>query len=232
VYLNVGKTAIAALALSTGTEQWRQTLEGTLSAPVAAKGGLFVGSDANAFYALDPASQQKDKREWTWGAQFIGGDVVGAAVDGNQVFFVSLDNLVRAVDRRTGNQHWQKSIPTRPVAPPIAFGGAVFITGVSPAIAAFDAKSGAALGTYVAPTATGLASAPILQGPPLIDPVLRPFRVAAAVITADGRAIGLRPTAMMFREPPVIPLAVLPGRPLTREVSPAALPRPAASRLP
>jgi hypothetical protein len=37
------------------------------------------------------------------------------------------------------------------------------------------------------------------------------------VITADGRAIGLRPSGMMFREAPAAPLTELPGRQLQRE---------------
>jgi hypothetical protein len=41
--------------------------------------------------------------------------------------------------------------------------------------------------------------------------------VAIIAITRDGRAIGLRPTRMMFREQPLAPLQTLPGRPLNRE---------------
>jgi hypothetical protein len=50
-----------------------------------------------------------------------------------------------------------------------------------------------------------------------VDPDLQPFRVSMVVITADGRAIGLRPSGMMFREAPAGPLTELPGRQLQRE---------------
>jgi hypothetical protein len=46
---------------------------------------------------------------------------------------------------------------------------------------------------------------------------LKPFSVAMVVIMRDGRVVGLRPTAMMFAEPPAGKLTALPGRPLPRE---------------
>jgi hypothetical protein len=149
----------------------------------------------------------------------IGGDVIGAAVDEAGVYYVGLDNLLRALNGN-GNQRWKQALTTRPTAPPVAFDGIVVAFGVSPAMTAFDAKTHAPLGSYVAPNAPGASVPPVLKGPPLIDPVLHPFRVAAVVITADGRAIGLRPTGMMFREPPAVPFTALPGKPLTREASP------------
>jgi outer membrane protein assembly factor BamB len=221
VYFNAGPSTITAVALADGAVKWRQQLAGQLSAPAVAKDLVLVGSTANGFYALGAATGQQ---KWNWGSHMIGGDVIGAAVDGDQVFFVGLDNLLHRVNRRNGNQRWEKATPTRPVAPPVVFGGIVVVFGVSPTMAAFNADTGAAMGTYVAPAASGATSAPILKGPPLVDPVLRPFRVAAAVITADGRAIGLRPTAMMFREQPSAPLPALPGKPLTRESAPSLRP--------
>ena len=98
--------------------------------------------------------------------------------------------------------------------------------GVSPAIATFNAKTGAPLGTYVIPTVAGATAAPIPKGPPIIDRDLRPFRVAFVVVTADGRAIGLRPSGMMFRDGPLVPFAELPGKSLARERLPTATRRP------
>ena len=221
VYLNVGASGIAALSLTDGTVKWQRQLDGQLSAPAAGNDRVFVGSTSNAFYALDA---RNGKREWMWGADMIGGDVIGAATDGDAVFYVGLDNLVRALNRN-GNQRWKQPLTTRPNAPPIAFGGIVVVFGVSPAMTAFNAKTGSSLGSYIAPNAPGASVPPVLKGPPLIDPVLRPFRVAAVVITAEGRAIGLRPTGMMFREPPAVPFTALPGKPLTREASPLPPPR-------
>ena len=131
-------------------------------------------------------------------------------------YYASLDNVLRAVNRGNGNQRWIKEIPTRPLLPPRTFGdGVVFeeivvLTGVTSEIDAFAAKTGAAAGMYLPPSD--------IQGAPLIDPALKPYRVAMVVITRDGRAIGLRPSAMMLPEPPNTPFTTdLPGRKLERE---------------
>jgi hypothetical protein len=92
------------------------------------------------------------------------------------------------------------------------------LTGVTPEIDAFATKTGAVAGTYVVPSD--------IQGAPLIDPALKPYGVAMVVITRDGRAFGLRPTAMMLPEPLNTPLGTdLPGHKLERErLTPPARP--------
>jgi outer membrane protein assembly factor BamB len=214
VYLTTDGSRVAAIALTSGQLNWTVTLDGTLSPPAVANDRVFVGSTSNAFVALDSDTGEK---EWEWGSKMIGGDVVGAAVDADVAYFVGLDNLLHAVNRGNGNQRWKQSTSTRPIAPPQAFGGIVAVFGVSPAIATFNARTGAPLGTYAIPTVTGATTAPPPKGAPAVDPDLRPFRVAFVVITADGRAIGLRPTGMLFQEPAVVPLGELPGKPLQRE---------------
>jgi hypothetical protein len=68
------------------------------------------------------------------------------------------------------------------------------------------------------------------QGVPLVDTTPEPFRVAIVVVTRDARAIGLRPTGMMFRELPLTPIQTLPGKPLSREpFSIPTLPPPTSS---
>jgi hypothetical protein len=165
---------------------------------------VFVGSTDNFFYAFDSKS---GNLEWKWRS---GGDVIGAAVDEEEnVYFASLDNILRAVKRGNGNQRWKEEIPSRPALPPRAFGRIVVTAGVAPQITAFSAKTGERLGSYTAPAE--------LEGPPLIDPVLKPYRVTFVTITRDGRAVGLRSSRLMFPEPKLEPLQPLPGRRLERE---------------
>jgi hypothetical protein len=223
IYVAIGGSDVAAVDTVSSRVRWRVTLDGTLSLPAISRDRVFVGSTRNAFYALDADT---GKREWTWGAEMIGGDVIGAGTDGDLVTYVGLDNLLHAVNRSNGNQRWKQPTPMRPIAPPQAFGGIVAVFGVSPAIATFNAKTGVPIGTYVIPTAAGATTAPIPKGVPLIDPDLRPFKVAFVVVTADGRAIGLRPTGMMFREAATVPFSALPGRPLQRERLPSATAQP------
>jgi outer membrane protein assembly factor BamB len=217
VYITTADSRVVAITLESGQQRWSATLDGTLSPPAVGTDRVFVGSTRNVFYAIDA---QTGKIAWRWPSEMIGGDIVGAVVDGDVTYFVGLDNLLHAVNRGNGNQRWKQATPTRPIAPPLAFGGVVAVFGVSPTLYTFVAKTAAQVATYAIPAAAaGTAVAP---RPVLVDPDLRPYRVAMVAITADGRAIGLRPTEMMFREAPTAPLTELPGKPLQRERLPTA----------
>jgi outer membrane protein assembly factor BamB len=212
--VTTGDGRAIALDVRTGEVKWERSLPGTLSAPATARDRVFVGSTNNFFYALDA---DNGKEAWRWRT---GGDVVGAAAADDRVYFVSLDNILRAVNRDNGNQQWKAEVPTRPVAPPLAVGDVIVLTGVAPRIDAFVGKTGATLGSYVAPTD--------FKGLPAIDPDLKPFAVAIVSITLDGQVVGLSPARMMLPDPPLGPLLQLPGR----ELPPERLPRPTPSETP
>ena len=206
LYVSLDRGQIVALSLTDGHELWRQTVPGNLSAPAWAPGRVFVGTTDNVFYALN---SRNGSIAWKWRS---GGDVIGAAADDGLVVFASLDNVIRGVNVSNGNQRWRKATGTRPVVPPRTFGRLALLAGTSPTLAGFAAKDGAPVGTYLAPGT--------LEGAPLIDPALRPYAVAAALIMRDGQVIGLYPVAMLYREQPAVPLAALPGRTLQRELKP------------
>jgi len=204
-----GSRAVA-LRLADGRVEWEQKLDGMLNQPSFARDRIFIGSNTNFLFALDNTT---GRVAWKWKT---GGDVIGTAADSKGgAYYASLDNVVRAVNRGNGNQRWIKETPTRPVLPPQVLGDGVkneeivVLTGATSEIDAFAAKNGAASGMYMPPSD--------LQGGPLIDPDLRPYQVAMVVITRDGRAIGLKPSAMLLPEPMSVPFAELPGRRLERE---------------
>jgi outer membrane protein assembly factor BamB len=202
-----------SLKLADGSRAWELKLDGTLNQPSRIQDRVFIGTNTNLLYAID---SDNGRIAWRWRA---GGDVLGISGDTKGgLYYASLDNVLRSVNRSNGNQRWIKEIPTRPVLPPQTYGDSdnmayteiVLLTGVTSEVDAFDAKNGMAIGMYMPPSD--------LEGAPLVDPVLRPYRVAMVVITRDGRAVGLRPTAMMLAEPTVAPLtSELPGRKLERE---------------
>ena len=215
VYVSASGARVVAVALETGRVRWTRQLAGTISAPAVGRDRVFVGSTDNHLYALDADS---GKIEWRYPA---GGDVIGAGVDKDLVYFASLDNMLRGVNRGNGNQRWRQITTTRPLFPPIAFDGVVALTGISPTVASYDGKTGAPVGTWTAPPST--PTTPVeLQGEPLVDVPLKPLRAAMFAITRDGRVVATRPVAMMFRQPIPVPLSVLPGVPLSREISPLA----------
>ena len=203
LYFTLADGRVVSLNLSDGSKRWEQQLPQMLSEPAAAEDRVFIGSTDNFFYALDA---DDGSLQWKWRS---GGDVVGAAATDDVVFITSLDNIIRGVNRGNGNQRWRKATPSRPTIPPRALAGVALVTGIDNSVTAFVARTGEEAGTYEAPAD--------LQGPPLIDPVLKPYRVAAAVVMRDGRVAGLYPVAMLFRDQPVTPLAALPGRVLQRE---------------
>ncbi len=209
VFFALDDSRVVALNLLDGVPAWEQKLEGVLNQPSVARDRVFVGSNNNYLYALDD-----ERGRVAWRGR-TGGDVIGVSADTKSgAYYASLDNVLRGVNRGNGNQRWIKEIPTRPILPPrtlgdgIAYEEVVLVTGVSE-IDAFAAKTGAAAGMYVPPSD--------IQGAPLIDSALKPYTVAMVVITRDGRALGLRPTAMMLPEPPNSPFTELPGRHLERE---------------
>jgi outer membrane protein assembly factor BamB len=236
VYFSLSDGRVVALDSADGSLRWQQMLPGMVSEPTVAPDRVVIGSTDNFFYALDADS---GKLEWKWRG---GGDVIGSAYDGKLLYFASLDNIIRAVNPGNGNQKWKKETGTRPVLPPLAFGGVVVLPGLMPAMTVFVAKTGALMGTYVAPSApapvqvapiatisTATAVTPIgpaqtLLGPPLIDPALTPFKVSIVTITRDGLIEGLRSPGLLFREPANVAFGTtyptLPGRPVMRESTP------------
>ena len=206
----VDDSRAVALRLTDGRVEWEQKLDGMMNQPSFSRDRIFIGSNTNLLFALDNAT---GRVAWRWKT---GGDVIGTAADSKGgAYYASLDNVVRAVNRGNGNQRWIKEIPTRPALPPQVLGDGVkyeeivVLTGVTSEIDAFATKNGAASGMYMPPSD--------LQGGALIDPELRPYQVAMVVITRDGRAIGLKPLAMLLPEPMNVPFAELPGRRLERE---------------
>jgi outer membrane protein assembly factor BamB len=196
---------LVRIAVTDGAIRWDRMLPGEIASAAVARDRVFAGSTSNEIYALDP-----ERGRLAWRFRF-GGDVVGIAATSDLVFVVSLDNLVRALNRSNGNQIWKRPLTTRPVAAPQVFDGVVAVAGAD-SVATFNSKTGVPIGTFDAPS--------LLRGPPLVDGTPEPFAVSILAVTRDGRAIGLRPVEMMFREKVVEPFAVLPGRPLQKEPSP------------
>ena len=210
VFFALDDSRVIALSLADGSQAWEQKLEGKLYQPSVDRDRVFVGSDNNYLYALD---NKHGRLAWKWRT---GGDVLGISTDEKGgAYYASLDNVLRSVNRGNGNQRWIKEVPTRPLLPPMTFTDGpeyediVILTGVTSEIDEFGAKKGVAAGMYQPPSD--------ILGPPLIDPVLKPYSVAMVVITRDGRAIGLRPSAMMLPEPMITPLTELPGIHLDRD---------------
>ena len=141
VYAALQDGRVVALALETGKPIWEVKLpaEGTTLHPLDDR--LFVGASDRFLYCL---SADRGKRKWRWRT---GGTIVGATVVGDHVFFVSLDNVLRSLNRTDGDQRWKSALPHRPTGGPFLIGALLAVPGVSSALPAFRVADGKPAGS-------------------------------------------------------------------------------------
>jgi outer membrane protein assembly factor BamB len=141
VYVPAADGRIVALQVETGELVWERRVGGKPHEILALDDRLYVGSTDNRLYCLRADNGVID---WRWPT---GADVVGRPlVDARLVFFVSLDNMLRALDRRSGNQRWKRALPLRPSGGPQRAGDALIVSGVAPPLRAYSIKDGAPAG--------------------------------------------------------------------------------------
>ncbi len=203
-----------ALDPATGAVLWTRTLGGDLSEPLAYQGRVYVGSTANLFYALDASN---GRVHWKWRA---GGDIAGpSAADTDRVYFLSLDNVLRAVSRGGGNQHWRKDLPTRPSGGPMLAGHTVFIAGVAPELDGFSVVDGSAAGRYEADSE--------LAGPPILRSGAKEGEPALIVVSREGKVTALAPEPMLPIQDPVLAAPPYDAPPFGLPGDPPLVPMPA-----
>jgi outer membrane protein assembly factor BamB len=141
LYVAMHSGALLTLTLQTGEPVWTTQFDEPISGILALEDRVFVGSLDNRFYCL---SARRGDRMWSWRT---GADVIGVPVTDNSiVYFVSLDNVLRAVDRNNGSMKWTKSMPTRPSAGPVLRGHLIMVPGITAEIHAFSSVDGSTAG--------------------------------------------------------------------------------------
>lgn len=184
---------IVALDLLSGNVIWQRTLQGSSTEILALQDRLFVGSTDNYLYSL--SSQDGDiKWRWRTGADVIGPPVIG----GPHVYFLSLDNVLRGLDRNVGNQRWKKPLPLRPTSGPLLIDEILLISGRDQKIETYYSRDGTSLGSFVA--SEELASPPLIYEEATGETSL-------AIITGEGKLQLLRPGT----DPQLVPLTYMPG---------------------
>jgi outer membrane protein assembly factor BamB len=226
VYLPAGDRIIA-LQVETGVPLWERKLGGALNDVLALEDRLYVGSDDNFLYCLKTHDGLLD---WRWRT---GADVVGMpAADGHRVYFVSLDNLLRGLDLKSGAQRWKRALPLRPNAGPLKAGDTLIVSGVAPMLRAYFSKDGAPAGDVA--TDGELASPPYFvagPGEPTVVVVTRNM-AKGAMLSGITRAIETPAPAAPAAppgSPPPAPAAP-PGSPPPAPAAPPGSPSPAPPR--
>jgi len=208
VYVPTEDGRVVALRVDTGAVLWDHRVGGAAGDIVALEDRLFVGSNDNYFYCLRTDTGERD---WPWRT---GADIVGlAVVDRHTVYFVSLDNILWAVNRSNGNQRWKRPLALRPTTGPLQVGHALVVVGFAPKLPAFNMRDGTPAGDV--PLAGELAAAPhVITAPDDVGTLL--------IVTTHDIIKGATITALTRSfEPTITPVEPLPN-PVT--FTPAARP--------
>ena len=137
VYVPAGDSRVVALRVEDGEPLWERRLGGVPNDILALDERLYVGSKDNFLYCL---MTEDGRIDWRWRT---GGDVIGQPIaDDHLVYFVSLDNVLRALNLKSGGQYWMRPLPMRPVSGPIQSGSTIVVSGVAAALHAYDASDG------------------------------------------------------------------------------------------
>lgn len=196
LFLPLADNRLVAVLLATGDTVWSRTLKGRITGLLALEDQLVFGTTGHDVVSVNVSN---GRERWTW---HVGGDVSGLpAADEKRIYFAARDNLLRAVDRKSGNLRWRASLPARPSGGPLPLPDTVFMPLVSSAIAGFDLETGKATVTVQAAGEIGLQ--------PFFRRDARATAVRLVTVSRDGQLQGF---ARRF-EPVPGPLDVLPGLP-------------------
>ena len=216
VYAPLSNGRIVALDIATGTEKWTRRLGGAVNDMLALDDRLFAGSDDNYFYSIKISDGTVN---WRWRT---GGDVIGVpVVDEHRVYFVSKDNLLRALDRNSGSQRWKRELPARPTRSLVRAGDALLVSGLAPKVTAYAIKDGTPTGDVTSPGE--LAAAPFMtqqRGLPQVVIVSRDVTAGTRLLAfrrnvepALASAVGLLPNPIPQPRPLPTPASSSPSSP-------------------
>src|SRR5262245_1936392 len=172
MFVPTSDSHVVALDSKTGRPLWDTKLAKAGNEILVAGDRLYLGSEDRHFYCLNAGTGAV---EWQWptGANVIGRPVV----DEQTVYFVSLDNVLRALNRSSGVQRWKSPLPLRPSSGALKWSQPLVVTGPTAGLKAYEAPDGKPAGQATTPSE--------LSAPPhrVADPSL-PFPVLLAVTSA------------------------------------------------
>ena len=189
---------VIALNTDDGSIVWTQSLNGIGHDILAADDRIFLGSQDRSFYSLNARTGVV---EWRWPT---GADAIGLpASDDRNVYFVSLDNLVRGMSRSSGVQQWKRALDVRPISSPLKWSETLVVAGTGPLLQAFSIREGKPLGRYTVENP--------LSAPPYL--FVDSARIFPVLVTVSSDILGRATVTGATRniEPDNPPLAALPN---------------------
>jgi outer membrane protein assembly factor BamB len=188
---------LLALELATGQTRWPLKLRDAPTEVLAFPDRIYLGSLDKFFYCVRAADGET---AWT---QATGAVLGRPAADATHVYITTIDNVVHAFDRRSGNGRWREDAPFRPTSGPVVVGSVVVVAGPSSEPRAFSAKTGTPAGHLALPQS--------LLVPPAFGSVKGDILMAAVTgdLTEQWNLTLMGPP--LWTSPAVEPLTVLPG---------------------
>ena len=198
LFLPLADNRVIAVLLATGESVWERTFTAPVTGLLALDEQLVFGTAAKQVISVDV---KRGRDRWIWQ---IGGDLAGRpAADDKRIYFASRDNILRAVDRGSGNLKWKAGLSSRPAGGPLRLNDFVLMPLVSSQILGFDPDTGT-------PNATAVAAGEIGAQPY----VRRDARFTQPQLITVSREGQLQGFGRRF-EPVPQPLAELVGAPAT-----------------
>src|SRR5262245_1106741 len=196
IYIPTEDGRVVALVAESGEPAWERRLGGAAHDVLVMDDRLYTGSKDNFLYCILTKNGVVD---WRWRT---GGDVIGLpAADEHHVYFVSLDNVLRSLDRVSGAQQWMRPLTVRPVWGPVKVRDRLLVGGQAARLHTFflkDGASGGALeaGAEVAAVPHVVRDAEVLL--PVVHVVTRDLAKGAAAGLVTRR---LDPDSTPLKEP-------------------------------
>ena len=194
------ETRITAVDLQSGETRWERELGGSPDEPLAVGGKVYTVARDKRFYALDA-----DDGEIEWHRRVGAAPRGRPAADDDHIYYVALDNVLRALHRGHGAEKWTEGLPYRPSQGPTLVGGAILVPGPVPSVPVFG-PGGTRLSAVTFPaTLVGLSN--VATGPATYPMV--------AAMTGDLQhawTLSMFETSLDPPQVPLVPLTALPGQ--------------------
>jgi outer membrane protein assembly factor BamB len=197
LYLALDDNRLVSVLLNSGETVWERRLPARVTTILALDDQLVVGTASKHIMSISLSS---GRQRWDWP---LGGDVSGApTADDERIYFAARDNLLRAVDRGSGNLRWKANLPSRPAGGPLRLPDALIMPMVSSEILGFDPQTGKPAVTVRAAGEIG------------VQPFFRPgVRRTAPLLITVSREGQLQGFGRRFEPPQQLLPFPLPGAP-------------------
>ena len=137
LYLSLEDNRLACVLLKSGEIIWSRALPARVTALLALDDQLVVGTAAKRVMSI---GLKNGRERWGWN---VGGDISGVpAADDKRIYFAARDNVLRALDRKSGNLRWKANLGSRPAGGPLRLPDTVLMPMVSSEIAGYDPHTG------------------------------------------------------------------------------------------